>query len=68
MNSRQLKNCVHVTGTLLAVLLYFSGYFTASEQPNIAVVLILIYVVLSRITSELLYRTDRKLLEEKVRK
>ena len=68
MSSRGLKNCIHITGTLLAVLLYFAGFFSASKQPNIAVVLIIVYVILGRITSELMYRTDRRLLEEKVRK
>lgn len=68
MTSRGLKNCIHITGTLLAVLLYFAGYFSASKQPNVAVVLIILYIILGRITSELMYRTDRRLLEEKVAK
>ena len=68
MSSRGLKNCIHITGTLLAVLLYFAGYFSASKQPNIAVILIIVYIILGRITSELMYRTDRRLLEEKVQK
>lgn len=68
MTSRALKNCIHITGTLLAVLLYFAGYFTASDNPKVALALIVVYIVLGRITSELMYRTDRRLLEEKVRK
>ena len=68
MTSRGLKNLMHITGTTLACLLYFSGYFQGDGKYSIALLLILAYIVLGRITSELAYRVDRRLLEEKVQK
>lgn len=68
MNSRQIKNLMHATGTLLAVLLYFSGFFQGDGNFKVALALIFVYIILGRITSELAYRVDRKLLEEKIRR
>jgi len=66
ISSRALKNMMHLTGTALACLLYFSGYFQGDGKYSIALLLILAYIILGRITSELAYRVDRRLLEEKV--
>ena len=67
LKSRQLKNLMHGTATLLAVLLYFSGFFQGDGNYQVALALIFAYVILGRITSELAYRVDRRLLEEKVK-
>jgi len=64
MNSRQLKNVMHATGTALACLLYFSGYFLGRANQTAAIVLILVYIIFGRLTSELAYHVDKKLLEE----
>ena len=68
MSSRALKNLMHLTGTTLACLLYFSGYYQGDGRYSIALLLILAYIALGRITSELAYRVDLRLLEEKVQK
>lgn len=68
MNSRRLKNWMHLFGTALTSLLYFSGFFLGNKSYEVAIVLIVIYITLGRATSELAYRVDRKLLDEKVRK
>ena len=65
--SRALKNLMHLFGTALTSLLYFSGYYLGDKNYIVSIALIMTYIVLGRLTSELAYRVDRRLLEEKVR-
>ena len=68
MSSRGLKNLMHIFGTTLACLLYFSGYFMGNDNHVAALLLICLYIILGRLTSEMGYQVDRRLLEEKVQK
>ena len=66
MNSRKLKNIMHIFGATLACLLYFSGYFMGNNNHVAALLLMCVYVILGRLTSEAGFQVDRRLLEEKV--
>jgi len=67
MNSRELKNISHIVSATTNLFLFFTGYYVGEKNFFVAVITLSIYIILTRISSELAYRIDSKLIEERIR-
>ena len=67
MNSRELKNISHIVSATTNLFLFFTGYYIGERNLFVAVITLSIYIMLTRLTSELSYRIDSKLIEERIK-
>jgi len=66
MHSRSLQNYQHIVGAIHQLLLLTTGIYIGKDNIQIAIVLGILFLIFSRLSSEIWYQTLQKIQSEKL--